>query len=104
MKYIYLYNKIKMKIYLDLCDFSIGDNHLAIDIADDCIDWYDQNNIEIEMDRTVDNMRLLSHFLYKIGCEIIINHTEDYDLSFSLHIDKLDIRITEWSIFIYITK
>ena len=92
-----------MKIYLDMCDVAVLDN-ISIDITYDSIDWYDQNEIEIEMDRTVDNMDLISSFIQKLWCKIIINHTEDPDLSFVFDFDKWDIKITEWTIFIYIKK
>ena len=92
-----------MKIYLDMCTVIVLDD-ISIHITDDCIDWYNQNEIEMEMDRTVDNMELISYFIQKVWCEIIIHHLEDSDLSFIINVDKLDITITEWSIFIYIKK
>ena len=90
-----------MKIYLDMCTVVVLDD-ISIYITDDCIDWYNQNEIEMEMDRTVDNMDLISSFIQKLWCEI--HHLEDSDLSFIINVDKLDITITEWSIFIYIKK
>ena len=92
-----------MKIYLDMCDVAVLDD-ISIDVTFDCIDWYNQDEIEMEMDRTVDNMEFISYFIQKVWCAIIIHHTEDPDLSFTIDVDKLDIRITEWTIFIYIKK
>ena len=92
-----------MKIYLDMCDVAVLDD-ISIDITDDCIYWYSQNTIEMEMDRNVVNMDLVSNFIQKVWCEIIIHHTEDSELSFSLDVDRVDVRITEWTIFIYIKK
>ena len=92
-----------MKIYLDMCDVAVLDD-ISIDITDDCIDWYSQNTIEMEMDRNVVNMDLVSNFIQKVWCEIFIHHTEDSELSFSLDVDVVDVKITQWTIFIYITK
>ena len=93
-----------MKIYLDLCDFSIWDNHIAIDITDETIDWYDQNDIEIEMDDTLENLDLIKKLIYKTPLVVIIYHEEDPDLSFSLCLDVLDLRFTQWHIYIIIKK
>ena len=93
-----------MKIYLDMCDIHFDDDSVSIDITFDSIDWYNQDEIEMEMDRTVDNMELLSSFIQKVWCAIIIHHTEDPDLSFTINVDKLDIRITEWTIFLFFNQ
>ena len=93
-----------MKLYLDMCDIHFDDDNISIDITDDCIDWYNQNEIEIKMDTTVDNMELVQQIIFKTPFTLIINHKEEPDLSFTIDFDKLDIRITEWSIFIYIEK
>ena len=93
-----------MKIYdLDMCDIHMDDNdNITIDITFDFIDWYNQSQIEMEMDRTVDNMELVQQIIFKTPFTLIINHKEEPDLSFTIDFDKLDIRITEWTIFIYI--
>jgi len=93
-----------MKIYLDMCDIHLDGDVVSVDVTNDFIDWYNQNEIEMELDRTTENMELLSSFVQKVWCAIIINHTEDPDLSFLFDLEKLDIRITEWTIFIYIKK
>ena len=91
-----------MKIYLDMCDIHFEDDIVSVDVTNDCIDWYNQEQIEIEMDRTVDNLDLVSSLIEKVWFAIIVYHTEDPDLSFLFDLEKLDIRITEWSIFITI--
>ena len=93
-----------MKIYLDLCDISIGDNHIAIDITDDCIDWYDQSNIQIEMPDTIENLELVQKLIYKTPLVVIIYHEEDPELSFSLCLDVLNFKFTQWNIYIIIKK
>ena len=89
-----------MKIYLDMADITVWDD-ISIDISFDCVDWYNQNEIEMEMDRTVANIELVQQIMFKTPFTLIINHKEEPDLSFTIDFDKLDIRITEWSIFLY---
>ena len=93
-----------MKIYLDMCDIHFDNDSISIDIIDDYIDWYDPNEIEMEMDNTLDNIDLFQKIIFKTPFQLNINHTEDSDLSFIIDVDRVDVRITEWTIFIYITK
>ena len=56
------------------------------------------------MDNTLDNIDLLQKIIFKTPFQLNINHTEDPDLSFIIDVDKLDITITEGTIFITIKK
>ena len=95
-----------MKIYdLDMCDIHMNDNdNITIDITFDFIDWYNQNEIEMEMDRTVANIELVQQIMFKTPFQLNINNKEDSALSFSLDVDVVNMRVTEWTIFLYIKK